>query len=202
MCVCAWYKMAGTPSEFPPGVLEQAIDYVAGEVSKDVQMRRLVSKYHASINVEFSDYAAATKSLMQDGALTNLFRAAVQKRAWFLKKQLEASNIESSQEEAPSEQTSTGEEPEYRDDILSSHSSDSSTFEHDLEETHYEDDWANCSFGSGNSSGRRKVSFNDSIAVKVIPRTSEESIDELFYSEREIDKMFEESEAERGSGGD
>ena len=107
MCVCAWYKMAGTPSEFPPGVLEQAIDYVAGEVSKDVQMRRLVSKYHASINVEFSDYAAATKSLMQDGALTNLFRAAVQKRAWFLKKQLQASNIESSQEEATSEQTST-----------------------------------------------------------------------------------------------
>ena len=193
--------MESSSSEYPQGVLDEAIEYVATEVSKDAKMRSLVSKYHASINVKFSNYAAATKDLMQDPTLKKLFRAAVQKRAQYLKEQIVKTTLETNDTQASKNNISDTEEleSEFRDDILSSHSSDSS-HEHDLEATHYEDDWADCSFSSANESGRRKVSFSDSIAVKVIPRTSEENIDELFYSEREIDQMFEESEAERDIG--
>jgi hypothetical protein len=67
--------------------------------------------------------------------------------------------------------------------------------EHDLEETHYDDDFDDVSFGSSDGS-KRKVSFSTNIEVQVIPRLAEERIDECFYSEEEINQMYEESEQE------
>ena len=43
---------------------------------------------------------------------------------------------------------------------------------------------------------QRRVSFSEKVQVQEIPRTSEENIDDLFYSERDIDQMFKEAEAE------
>ena len=65
--------------------------------------------------------------------------------------------------------------------------------EHDLEETHYDDDFDDVSFGS-DSVTKRKVSFSNNIEVQVIPRLAEERIDECFYSEEEINQMYAESE--------
>ena len=67
--------------------------------------------------------------------------------------------------------------------------------EHDLEETHYDEDFDDVSFGSDGTT-KRKVSFSNNIEVQVIPRLAEERIDQCFYSEEEINQMYEESEKE------
>ena len=194
--------------------IKAAISIVADAISRDSNIFQLVRQYRHGHSLGRQSVVSQSDlcHLFDDPMLGRILREAVQKTVATVgvtgtvkvspqvAKSLSSSTqriekTEVSQDVHSSMKHEPTENVLYSDADLSDASSGDPRV-HDLDETHYEDDWDENDAFTEHHMDQRRVSFSEKVQVQEIPRTSEENIDDLFYSERDIDQMFKEAEAE------
>ena len=196
------------------GRVRAAISIVADAISRDSNIIQLVQQYRHGHSLGRQSVVSQSDlcHLFEDPMLGRILREAVQKTMAtagvadtgklmpHMADSLSSSTETTDKTEVPKDiHSSSKHEPKenmlYSDADLSDASSGDPRV-HDLDETHYEDDWDENDDFTEQHTDRRRVSFSENVHVQEIPRTLEENIDDLFYSERDIDQMFKEAEAE------
>lgn len=195
--------------------VKAAISIVADAISRDSNIFQLVQQYRHVHSLSRQSVVSQSDlcHLFEDPMLGRILREAVQKTVATAGVTGTGSNLSPHMADSLSSSTERIEKTKVFQDVHSSMKhepkenvlysdadlSDASSGDprvHDLDETHYEDDWDENDDFTEQHMDRRRVSFSEKVQVQEIPRTSEENIDDLFYSERDIDQMFKEAEAE------